>query len=140
MTVRCVAAWSDVRPRVDEVCAKRIFEGTMDGRLIAVDAATGKPCIDFGNRGSVDLNALPNRGVGRVNLSSPPAIFEDFVVVGSSIGDNVRTNLPPGYVRAFNARTARSSGRGIRSLRHWLTRRAQAIRGRRYRSIRSADG
>src|SRR5579859_3281660 len=39
---------------------KRIFYGTFDGRLIALDARTGKLCPDFGNGGWVDLR----RGVG----------------------------------------------------------------------------
>ncbi|MHA4875350.1 hypothetical protein ACX0FC_18440, partial [Enterococcus faecium] len=38
-------------------CATRIFEGTNDARLIALDAATGQPCQDFGDHGTVDLNA-----------------------------------------------------------------------------------
>src|SRR5690606_14952957 len=29
-------------------CATRIIEGTLDARLVAVDARTGKPCADFG--------------------------------------------------------------------------------------------
>ena len=35
----------------------------------------------------------------------PIAIFEDLVIVGSSIGDNVRNDMPHGFVRAFDART-----------------------------------
>src|SRR3546814_20601023 len=32
-------------------CATRIIEGTLDARLVAVDARTGKPCPDFGDNG-----------------------------------------------------------------------------------------
>lgn len=105
--LRCrgVGAWTDARAAPGAACAKRIFATTIDGRLIALDAATGKPCTDFGKQGTIDINELPNQGVGRISFSSPPAIFEDFVIVGGAIGDNVRTNLPHGYVRAFNART-----------------------------------
>ncbi len=39
----------------DRACAKRIFSGTLDGRLIAVDAATGEPCQGFGDGGQVDI-------------------------------------------------------------------------------------
>src|SRR5688500_14846962 len=35
--------------------ARTIFSGTCDGRLVAVDAATGKPRAEFGNGGSLDL-------------------------------------------------------------------------------------
>jgi|KBSSwiStaDraftv2_1062776.scaffolds.fasta_scaffold04604_5 quinoprotein glucose dehydrogenase len=107
--LRCrgVAAWADARGATGTPCARRIFEGVIDGRLIALDALTGKLCADFGNNGTVDVNALSNLGVGQVNFSSPPAIFEDLVIVGSAIGDNVQANMPHGFVRAFDARTGR---------------------------------
>jgi quinoprotein glucose dehydrogenase len=105
--LRCrgVAAWADAKSAATAPCARRIFEGVIDGRLIALDARTGKACADFGNAGTVDINALPNLGVGQVNFSSPPAIFEDLVIVGSAIGDNVQNDMPHGFVRAFDART-----------------------------------
>ncbi|MFO1323934.1 MAG: pyrroloquinoline quinone-dependent dehydrogenase [Burkholderiales bacterium] len=105
--LRCrgVAAWADAQPAPGAACAKRIYEGVIDGRLIALDAATGAPCADFGAGGTVDINKLPNLGVGQVNFSSPPAIFENLVIVGSSIGDNVANDMPHGFVRAFDART-----------------------------------
>src|SRR3546814_14085873 len=34
------------------LCAARIIEGTLDGRLIAVDASTGRPCPDEIGRAS----------------------------------------------------------------------------------------
>jgi len=105
--LRCrgVAAWTDSRAAAGATCGKRIFEGVIDGRLIALDATNGKPCEDFGNAGAIDINALPKLGVGQVNFSSPPAVFEDLVIIGSAIGDNVEANMPHGIVRAFNART-----------------------------------
>jgi quinoprotein glucose dehydrogenase len=105
--LRCrgVAAWADREVPAGIACARRIFEGVIDGRLIALDAATGKPCPGFGNAGTIDINALPNFGVGQVNFSSPPAIYENLVIVGSSIGDNVRNDMPHGLVRAFDARS-----------------------------------
>src|SRR5262249_58479757 len=66
-----------------------------------------KPCTDFANGGAIDINGLDNQGVGQIVFSSPPAIFENLVIVGGSIGDNVRTDLPHGYVRAFDARSGK---------------------------------
>jgi len=43
------------------VCAARIFVATNDRRLIALDARTGKPCQNFGNRGTVTI-AVEMRG------------------------------------------------------------------------------
>ncbi|HEV3326137.1 MAG TPA: PQQ-binding-like beta-propeller repeat protein, partial [Puia sp.] len=80
----------------------RIFIGTVDGRLIALDAHTGKPVPAFGAQGSVDLRA----GLGpEIQETSPPAVIGDLVIVGSSIGDNQRFDLPPGVVRAYNVHT-----------------------------------
>jgi quinoprotein glucose dehydrogenase len=94
---RGVAAWP-----AGGVEANRIFVGTIDGRLIGLDAATGKPASSFGNGGIVDLRA----GLGDdVAETSPPTVVGDLVIVGSSLGDNQRFDYPPGVVRAFDART-----------------------------------
>ena len=108
MARRCAAVCrlgrfpGDNRPRM-----RQAIRGVIDGRLIALDATTGKPCADFGKDGTIDINALPNLGAGQVNFSSPPAIFEDLVIGGSAIGDNVAANMPHGFVRAFDARTGK---------------------------------
>ena len=105
--LRCrgVAAWADADAPASAPCSRRIFEGVIDGRLIALDARTGAACAGFGKAGTIDLNTLANFGVGQVSMSSPPAIFENLVIVGSAIGDNVRNDMPHGIVRAFDART-----------------------------------
>jgi quinoprotein glucose dehydrogenase len=77
----------------------RIFVATIDGRLIALDAQTGKPISNFGNQGTVDLK----EGIGRdLSVTSPAAIIGNRVIVGSSFGDNQRFNYPKGTVRAFD--------------------------------------
>jgi quinoprotein glucose dehydrogenase len=50
---RGVAYWHV--PDGKGVCASRIYVATADRRLIAVDAATGKPCAGFGNKGAIDI-------------------------------------------------------------------------------------
>src|SRR5258708_1228567 len=57
---RGVASWSDSKAADGAPCKLRIFEGTIDARLIALDGTTGKPCAGFGTGGSVELT----RGVG----------------------------------------------------------------------------
>ena len=54
-TSRGVSAWSG--PAGDGACRSRVFLGTLDARLIALDADTGLPCTDFGKKGTVDLSA-----------------------------------------------------------------------------------
>ena len=98
---RGVSTWRDAKTK-----QRRIFVGTMDARLIALDAATGKPCADFGDKGQIDLTkdvALRDRGDYQV--TSPPAIVGDLVITGSSIGDNRAADVERGIVRAYDART-----------------------------------
>ncbi len=105
-TSRGVAAWVDAEREPGAPCRARIFSGTNDARLIALDAATGALCEDFGANGQVDLSA----GVGAIHpweygVTSPPLVIGDRVLVGSKIADNQRTDAPSGVVRAFDARS-----------------------------------
>jgi quinoprotein glucose dehydrogenase len=102
---RGVAAWLDPSRSNAQPCRRRIFESTLDARLIALDAATGKPCADFGENGQVSLRSVPGYLPGRYHMTSPPAAIDDMVVVGSAIDDNQRVDMPAGVVRAFDART-----------------------------------
>jgi len=103
---RGVSSWQDPT-RADGVCAHRLFTATNDARLVSLDAKTGKPCDDFGEGGEIDLNPEvgPQDWKGEYQVTSPPAIGRDVVVVGSAISDNKRTDAPSGVVRAFDART-----------------------------------
>lgn len=103
---RGVSWWTDEAAKPNAVCSQRIFFGTLDARLIALDARTGRPCASFGRGGSVDLarGARPTRR-GEYQVTSPPALYRDLVLVGSSIGDNRAIEVERGIVRAFDART-----------------------------------
>ncbi len=105
-TSRGVSAWRDARAPRGSACSLRIFFGTLDARLIALDAATGSPCAGFGRDGAVDLNeATRPRDPGDYLVTSPPAIWGDLVITGSAIGDNRAVDVELGIVRAFDART-----------------------------------
>lgn len=85
-------------------CPKRILMGTVDARLLALDAHSGKPCTNFGVNGSVDLRKglgehLPNQ----YYLTSPPLVADDVLVVGGLVLDSQDLGLPSGVVRAFDA-------------------------------------
>jgi quinoprotein glucose dehydrogenase len=88
-------------------CTRRIFLATIDARLFALDAVTGNPCSDFGVAGQIDLTqGISNiTRPGEYEETSAPAIVDDLVIVGSSIADNDRVDIPNGGVRAFDART-----------------------------------
>ena len=110
VTSRGVSAWRDQRGKPGTPCSLRIFVGTLDARLIALDGETGKPCADFGANGSIDLNedaATQTEWTGGYQVTSPPAIYRDLVIVGSSIADNWRVDTGRGIVRAFDARSGK---------------------------------
>jgi len=102
---RGVAHWRTATPTGS--CDARVFLGTLDARLIAIDATNGKPCGEFGNSGTVNLldGIEPLADPWEYNVTSPPTVVGDRVIVGSSIADTVRRREPPGTVRAFDARS-----------------------------------
>jgi quinoprotein glucose dehydrogenase len=106
VTSRGVSWWTDESAEPNAVCSQRIFFGTLDARLIALDARTGRPCADFGGKGSIDLasGARPTER-GQYLVTSPPAVYRDLIVVGSAIGDHRAVEVERGVVRAFDART-----------------------------------
>ncbi len=76
---RGVAYWPG-----DKNTAARIIFGTLDGRLIALNAATGVLAPGFGTEGQVNLRAgvadeFPKSTYG---MTSPPTICGDVVVTG----------------------------------------------------------
>jgi len=102
---RGASTWLDSSRAAGKPCHRRIFEATQDARLIALDAGTGKPCADFGNGGQVSLREVAGYLAGWYHMTSPPAVIDDIVVVGSAIDDNHRVDMPAGVVRAFDARS-----------------------------------
>jgi quinoprotein glucose dehydrogenase len=108
---RGVALWVDEASEPQAVCHARIYAPTLDARLLALDAATGKACADFGERGAVnllnDVRSQFKEGDEWRNylVTSPPAILDGKVIVGSSIGDNRGVLEELGSVRAFDARS-----------------------------------
>lgn len=89
-----------------QACATRIIEGTLDARLIAVDARTGVPCADFGDNGYVDTSrGMGKKAPGMVSMTSPPTIVRGVVIVGHQILDGERRDAPSGVIQGFDAMT-----------------------------------
>jgi quinoprotein glucose dehydrogenase len=101
---RGLAAWRDSRS-AGRPCALRLYEATLDARLIALDAASGAPCADFGKAGVVDLTDVVNFRAGVYHMTSPPIVLDGAVIVGSSTDDNGAAEMPNGVVRGYDART-----------------------------------
>ncbi len=113
ITSRGVASWSSSSEEGGKTatrgrCSDRIFLGTLDGRLIALDAATGERCVDFGKNGVVDLTRdIDYRQGDDYAVTSPPTVIGDVVVVGAGIEDNLRVDVELGDVRGFDVHTGK---------------------------------
>ena len=104
---RAPALWRDAR----DGNRLRVLLNTRN-QLFSLDAQTGKPVASFGDKGVVSLTdgyPRPISDVAHVNHgASPPVVYRDIVVVGSSIPDRYQlSNEPPGIVQGFDARTGK---------------------------------
>jgi quinoprotein glucose dehydrogenase len=99
---RGISTWTDGRQR-------RVFINAR-WRLIALDAATGRPVSSFGTNGEVNLLDGLRRKVNPLHYTntSPSLVVGDLVIVGNGVGDRLRyPNDPPGDVQAFDVRTGK---------------------------------
>lgn len=87
---------------------RRILFGTFDGRLICLDAKTGKACLGFGKNGSVDLRAGVADGFPNAEyaVTSAPAVYKNLVITGAAVPE-YPSKGPSGAVRAFDVRTGK---------------------------------
>ncbi|HLK64451.1 MAG TPA: pyrroloquinoline quinone-dependent dehydrogenase [Bryobacteraceae bacterium] len=109
---RGVAVWIDSKSPAGAACRVRVFEGTIDARLLALDGKTGRPCEGFGRAGQVDLKDSveireSNGKWGDYQVTSAPTVVGDVIITGSSIGDNSEVSTERGVVRAYDARTGK---------------------------------
>ncbi|MBK9520750.1 MAG: pyrroloquinoline quinone-dependent dehydrogenase [Rhodocyclaceae bacterium] len=102
---RGVSYWREPGPDDTKTCHHRLYIAVHDRRLIALDAKDGKPCADFGEHGTINLSDRGKYKPGEVTSSSPPAVANGVVVVGSSVVDFEYAEAPRGVVSAFDAVT-----------------------------------
>ncbi|MFL9585285.1 pyrroloquinoline quinone-dependent dehydrogenase [Stenotrophomonas sp. AB1(2024)] len=107
---RGVSYWRDSHAPADAACATRVLIGTLDARLIALDARNGQPCAGFGKQGTIDLREdiyIPPTDSNWRNyaVTSPPVIAGDVLVTGSAVGDNRAHKQEQGVVRGYDVRS-----------------------------------
>ena len=108
LSCRGVAYYEAPAANQDNQCARRIIAPVADARLVALDADTGKPCSDFGDRGFVSLRQyLGDVPKGFHFVTSPPMVAGHRVILGGWIYDGQKTNEPSGAVRAFDPVTGK---------------------------------
>ena len=97
-------------------CAERIIEGTLDMRLIAVDASTGRPCAKFGSNGQANLRiglGQKDSITGKITpvipgtaaITAPPAIVQGVIVASHQVLDGQRRWAASGVIRGYDAVT-----------------------------------
>jgi quinoprotein glucose dehydrogenase len=107
-TCRGVSYYKNPNAAPDSMCASRILEGTLDARLIAVDAKTGALCPDFGNKGMVDLwTGMGERVPGWYGNVAALTIVRNIVVVGGQVQDGQAEDAPSGVIRGYDAVTGK---------------------------------
>src|SRR4051794_13833029 len=94
--------YSEVTSRGVAVAGSRLFFGTIDARLIALDARTGKLLWETNRR--IETSTPVD---GNYQITSAPAVIGSTVVVGSAIGDNGRAKMQRGAICGYAASTGR---------------------------------
>jgi quinoprotein glucose dehydrogenase len=88
---------------------KRLFHNSMDGRLISIDATTGRADPAFGRNGWVNLRdgLTTGRQVLDVGSVSPALVVGDIIVVQVIPGGGRNKESVPGNIRGYDVRTGR---------------------------------
>jgi quinoprotein glucose dehydrogenase len=87
----------------------RIFFGTRDGKLVALDAKNGNAVESFGERGAVNLktpdvmNGFPK---ALYSVTSPPVVYKNLVITGAMTQEQPAFGAA-GDVRAWDAITGK---------------------------------
>jgi len=89
-------------------CLRTVFLPVNDGRMVALNADTGRPCESFADHGTLDLEV----GMGETTLgfyepTSPPIVSEKILVVAGAVIDNYSTREPSGVIRGFDIHTGK---------------------------------
>jgi len=103
---RGVAYWQAETPESGQPCQKIVYIGTMDAKLHAVDADTGKRCAGFADNGILDINQWnTTNDKWPLSILQPPTVYKDTLYIGWAGKDWAESKAPPGRVFAVDART-----------------------------------
>ncbi|UXO70406.1 pyrroloquinoline quinone-dependent dehydrogenase (plasmid) [Pantoea sp. SGAir0184] len=103
---RGVSYWQAKNPQVGQACQKIVYMGTVDGKLYALDADSGKPCENFADKGVLNVNQWNTVNAKfPLSLLQPPTVVGDHLIVGWAGKDWAYAEAPPGTVFSINAQT-----------------------------------
>ncbi|MCQ8241774.1 glucose/quinate/shikimate family membrane-bound PQQ-dependent dehydrogenase [Rhizosaccharibacter radicis] len=93
---------------VSPECPRRVLLPVNDGRLVELDADTGKPCESFGDHGTLGLqDGMGMKQAGFYEPTSPPVVSDRILVIGGAVTDNYSTHEPSGVIRGFDIHTGK---------------------------------
>jgi glucose dehydrogenase len=101
---RSLAYWAG-----DKKTPASLFFGTGDGRLMSLNAKTGKLTAGFGENGTVNLKVgmiEPPHQDGRYNMTSAPSIYKNLVISGAAVQEDPARGAS-GDVRAWDVHTGK---------------------------------
>lgn len=108
LKTRGVAYWQASDPQPGQPCQKIVYLGTMDAKLYAVDADTGKACTGFGKNGVLNVNQWNTvNNKWPLSLLQPPTVYKDTLFIGWAGKDWTYAEAPPGDVFAVDAQTGK---------------------------------
>ena len=106
LKTRGVAYWQSANPVAGQLCQKIVYVGTMDAKLHAVDADTGKLCTGFANNGILDINRWnTTNNKWPLSILQPPTVYKNMLFIGWAGKDWADAEAPPGRVFAVDAET-----------------------------------
>ena len=106
LKTRGVAYWQSANPVDGQPCQKIVYIGTMDAKLHAVDADTGKRCTGFANNGILDINQWnTTNDKWPLSILQPPTVYKNTLFIGWAGKDWADAEAPPGRVFAVDAET-----------------------------------
>ncbi|HMI41402.1 MAG TPA: glucose/quinate/shikimate family membrane-bound PQQ-dependent dehydrogenase [Sphingomicrobium sp.] len=89
-------------------CLRTIFLPVNDGRMIALNADSGKLCQGFGDHGTLNLQeGMGVQTAGFYEPTSPPIVSDKVIVIAGAVIDNYSTAEPSGVIRGFDVHTGK---------------------------------
>ena len=108
LKTRGVAYWQSANPVAGQPCQKIVYIGTMDAKLHAVDADTGKLCTGFADNGILDINQWnTTNDKWPLSILQPPTVYKNMLFIGWAGKDWADAEAPPGRVFAVDAETGK---------------------------------
>lgn len=103
---RGVSYWQAKNPVAGQACQKIVYMGTVDAKLYALDADTGRPCEKFADNGVLNVNQWNTLNAKYpLSLLQPPTVVGNHLILGWAGKDWAYAEAPPGTVFSLNAET-----------------------------------